>query len=238
MSRQLLTQRIHGFIQNCLDLLFPPHCTICQKSGHVLCPDCLATIARFVPPLCMRCGSSLVRNICYRCRRQPLRLTGLRAVGLYQEPLRTCIHALKYKGQQRLAEPLGRLLAQTYQLAGIKAHGIIPMPLHSEREYERGYNQSRLLAHVCSQHIGVPLIEGILLRTRATAAQVHLAAHERQRNVAHAFQCVPSASTIIKGRTILIIDDVCTTASTLEACAEPLFTAGASAVWGLVLARA
>lgn len=233
-----LTRYMHELMQGCLDLLFPPRCTICQRGGHVLCSDCLTTIARLVPPLCMRCGSSLVRGICYRCRTQPLRISGLRAVGPYQEPLRSCIHALKYKGQQRLAEPLGRLLAQTYRLSGMRVDGIIPMPLHAERERERGYNQSRLLASMCAQHISVPLLEGILFRTRATAAQAHLSAHERQRNVAHAFQCAPSARNSIKGRTLLIIDDVCTTAATLEACAEPLFAAGASAVWGLVLARA
>jgi ComF family protein len=114
--------------------------------------------------------------------------------------------------------------------------GILALPLHPERERERGYNQSYLLAHVCAQQLGVPLLTDLLVRTRATVAQAQLSASQRQQNVAHAFATTPAAAGTLSGRTLLVIDDVCTTGATLEACAEPLFAAGAAAVWGLVLA--
>ena len=112
------------------------------------------------------------------------------------------------------------------------------MPLHAERQRERGYNQGHLLAGVCAKYVHVPMNTEIVLRHRATEAQAQLKAAERQRNVAGAFLCTPAVTTgALVGRAIVIIDDVCTTGATLEACAAPLYAAGARSVWGLVLAR-
>ena len=120
---------------------------------------------------------------------------------------------------------------------GMYADIILPVPLHAQRQRERGYNHAALLARVCARLLGVALREDILLRPRATSAQVGLKIDERHQNVATAFDCTHVAATnILTGRSILIIDDVCTTGATLEACAAPLFAAGALSVWGLVLA--
>jgi ComF family protein len=156
----------------------------------------------------------------------------------FKDPLRTCIHSLKYQGNVRLALPLGLLLAKTYRVSKIRADIIMPVPLHPERQRERGYNQAHLLAKACAQAVGVPLITSILQRRRATQAQTQLHRHERYSNVAEAFCCSPPIATRSLGnRTVVIIDDVSTTGATLEACAAPLFAAGAREVWGLVLAR-
>jgi ComF family protein len=229
-------------IQYALDFLFPPHCASCQKSGYILCPSCLAAIRPLAPPLCLQCGKATPMyspsGPCQNCAAHPLHMSGLRAVSVYQEPLRTCIHALKYEGNTRLAEPLGLLLAKAYRVYGMRADVIVPVPLHSERQRQRGYNQTSLLAEVCARQVGVPLNTHVLVRHRATSSQVGLAAQERQQNVAGAFLCTPAfANGRLSGCTILIIDDVCTTGATIEACATPLFVAGAHAVWGLVLAR-
>ena len=101
-------------------------------------------------------------------------MSGLRAVSAYQEPLRRCIHALKYDGNTRLAEPLGRLMAQAYINYGLQADIMIPVPLHSERQKQRGYNHALLLARVCSAHSGVPVHDDMVVRHRATVAQVDL----------------------------------------------------------------
>jgi ComF family protein len=228
-----------AFLQHSLDLLFPTSCTICKRGGYVLCPACMAALPRFTPPICLHCGRPHSgQGPCQHCSWHPLRLSGLRAVGPYVEPLRACIHALKYEGKTRLAEPLGLLMAQAARFYRVAGDLIIPVPLHEERSRERGYNQAQLLAQVCAYQLGIPLHSAILVRTRATPAQAQLSAPARQQNVAHAFACKPSYATgALQGRKIVIIDDVCTTGATLEACAEPIFAAGASAVWGLVLAR-
>jgi predicted amidophosphoribosyltransferase len=102
----------------------------------------------------------------------------------------------------------------------------------------RFQNQSQLLAKVCATQLHVPLETSLLTRVRPTAAQVNLKPSERQRNVANAFRCTsPSSIQMVKGKRIVLIDDVCTTGATLGACAAPLFAAGAQSVWGLVLAR-
>jgi ComF family protein len=205
----------------------------------MLCPDCLKAIPPLLPPFCQHCGSpSVMTGMCQSCRYHPPHLHGLRAVSIYQEPLRSYIHALKYDGKTRLAEPLGQLLAQAYTRYGFQVDAIISVPLHPERQQQRGYNHAELLAEVCSSLVGVPLYSDMVQRQRATPAQVGLAANQRYQNMAGAFLCTPAfASGTLSGRRILIIDDVCTTGATLEACAAPLYAAGAAAVLGLVLAR-
>jgi len=226
-------------VQHVLDYIFPPQCAFCKCSGYVLCTSCLANIHPLTPPRCLHCyGQLITHGLCIACQRHPLQISGLRAVSTYDDPLRSCIHALKYNGHKRLAGPLGSLLAQAFYTYGMQADIILPVPLHSERQQQRGYNHASLLAQVCSAQLGIPLQEHILVRHRATPAQVGLGARERQQNVAGAFLCTatPTEQTLYRHK-ILIIDDVCTTGATLEACAAPLFAAGAAAVWGLVLAR-
>ncbi len=239
MNSPLLSQRSRRITQQCLDLLFPPRCVGCRKSGHVLCKGCLQAIPLLLPPFCQHCGSpSAANGMCQSCRYHPPRLHGLRAASIYQEPLRSYIHALKYDGKTRLAEPLGHLLAQAYTRHGFQADVIIPIPLHPERQKQRGYNHAELLAETCAPLVGIPVYNNIVRRQRATPAQVGLNASQRYQNMAAAFQCAAAFTTgALSGRRILIIDDVCTTGAKLEACAAPLYAAGATAVWGLVLAR-
>lgn len=217
----IVIRRYQQSLQSLLDLLFPPHCTVCKSSGSVLCPSCLTTMRSSAP---------------LPYKPPPRYMNGLCATNFYQEPLRSCIHALKYDGATRLAEPLGLLLAQTYFDYGMQADIIVPIPLHSDRQRKRGYNHAQLLASVCATHIGVPLREDIVVRTRATSAQVGLAAPERRQNVEGAFLAA-FATNIIYGRRIIVVDDVCTTGATLEACASTLVAAGAYSIYGLVLAR-
>jgi ComF family protein len=239
MNIRIIRSRSQTVVQQFLDILFPVHCASCQRSGHVLCPACIAQIQPLPSPFCQLCGTPLsTYGSCKNCQYHPPKLSGQRAVGLYQEPMRGCIHRLKYDGNTRLAVPLGLLLAQTYTHYGMHADMLIPVPLHSERQQQRGYNHAFLLAEVCSAQLGVPMNNDILVRHRATVAQVDLHPRERHQNVAGAFACnSASASGALYGRSIVIIDDVSTTGATLEACAVPLFAAGAKGVWGLVLAR-
>jgi len=235
----LKTLRSHLAIQVILDSLFPPQCAGCQRGGAVLCSSCIAQIKPLASARCYYCCSLLdPGGLCPSCYYQPLRMNGLRATSLHTDPLRLCIHALKYAGNIRLAEPLGALLARTYTAYKMQADIIIPVPLHSERERHRGYNQAHLLAKACAAQIRLPLHDAIMKRVRATPPQVGLTATERKRNVFGAFSCTePLATETLSGRKILLVDDVCTTGATLEACAAPLLAAGALSVWGLVLAR-
>lgn len=191
------------------------------------------------PPLCALCGTPLLAPgaTCPFCRYHRLHLHGLRGVNHYQGALRQAIHALKYDGQQRLAEPLGRLLARAVPHYGLHVDVIISLPLHPQRLRARGYNQAALLARVCATYLKVPYLDNLVMRQRVTRPQVGLTFHERQQNVVGAFALDPAARTLLSGQRVLLIDDVSTTGATLEACAAPLYAAGAQQVWGLVLAR-
>jgi ComF family protein len=238
MNPKAMWQRSRNVLQQVLDMLFPVHCAGCQKIGQVLCPSCIAQIKPLTSFICDFCGTPLsTYGVCKSCQYHQPQLSGQRAVSLYQEPLRGCIHQLKYDGNVRLAVPLGLMLAQAFRYYGMQADMLIPVPLHKDRHQQRGYNHASLLAEVCSAHIRIPMNENILVRHRATVAQVDLHPRERYQNVAGAFACSSSANNMLNGRRILIIDDVSTTGATLEACATPLFMAGAKEVWGLVLAR-
>lgn len=236
----LIPQRVYALFQRGLDLLFPPRCAGCGRGGFLLCPACWKTMQPLTTPFCARCGVALnsADESCTFCRYQRLHLHGLRGVNSYQGPLRKAIHALKYEGQQRLAEPLGLLLARAVQRYSLHTDGIVPLPLHPQRQQQRGYNQAELLAEVCANYLKVPYLKNLVLRQRATRSQVDLTFHERQQNVAGAFVLAPTASSRVKSyRSLLLIDDVSTTGATLEACAAPLYAAGVQHIWGLVLSR-
>jgi len=194
----------------------------------------MAEVHWMTPPLCECCGREVgAGNRCQQCARERPRIDGIRACSRFQGAVREAVHGLKYKDQRALAEPLADLMERIASELP-PADAIVAVPLHPSRERVRGYNQSALLARELGRRVGLPVLEGAR-RTRDTANQVGLNRKAREVNVKGAFEC--SAPQLVAGRSLLLIDDVCTTGSTLLACAEPLLRAKASAVWGLVVAR-
>jgi ComF family protein len=186
------------------------------------------------PPLCASCGREVgAGNRCQDCAREQPRIDGIRACSRFEGAVRTAVHRLKYNGQRALAEPLAELLERTARELP-SADAIVPLPLHPARERERGYNQSGLLAVALAGRLELPVLPAAV-RTRKTNDQVGLTRRERQENVRGAFACPDPA--LVAGRRLLLVDDVCTTGSTLVACAAPLLRANAASVRGLVVAR-
>ena len=178
-------------------------------------------------------GAGFRDVLCEACQATPSNLDGIKAVGIFAHPLREAIHALKYENCRGLAAPLGACMADAWSHAHPPADLLMPVPLHASRVAERGYNQSALLARILGSAARVPVVEGILVRQKATLPQVGLSWHERRRNVSDAFVCRES----MEGQRVVLVDDVCTTGATLEACAAALRDGGASSVWGFTLAR-
>ena len=148
------------------------------------------------------------------------------------------MHALKYRGWHAVARDMAERMARVSWPAGPtnEHRTLVPVPLSTERARERGFNQSERLAHFLGERWNVPVLRDVLARLRATETQTQLTAEERQANVAGAFR-VNDASRLRTAHLILV-DDVVTTGSTLNACAEALFAASAGAISYLTFGRA
>ena len=171
---------------------------------------------------------------CATCRTTRLQYDYARSAAVYEGALREALHALKFTGRRALSNPLGDLAAE--QCVGSLPGGIdalIPVPLARERERERGFNQSTLLARRIGRRLDVPTRPGWLARIRSTRPQSDLSAAERRANVRGAFR----ASDHAAGRHVLLVDDILTTGATLDACARALRAAGARRVGVLTVAR-
>ncbi len=228
--------RWNRIYRQCLDLFFPPRCDGCHRTGVWLCDDCLSQVPRLTPPFCERCGDKVESGkLCARCRTSPLHIESIRSVVYFEGVLRHAMHQLKYRGRTVLAESLGGLMADYWTQHPIPIDVVVPVPLHATRLRERGYNQAGLLAREMARQAGLTLDERTLVRHRSTVSQVDLNAEQRRENVHAAFTCSGPA---LAGMRVLVIDDVCTTGSTLDACAVALKEGGATSVHALTLARA
>lgn len=229
-----------------LDTIYPPRCVVCQRTGAVVCAACLNSIHPPAVPVCVRCGATIpdagypAPSLCRECAagtRLP-HLDGARVVTDYAGAARTALLALKFGGERRVAERLATLMLAPFQCDIHSADLVIPVPLHVQRQRERGYNQAELLARAFARLQGLPVRTDVLERTRTTQPQTRLAREQRIRNVAGAFALTsPAMADAVRGRRILLVDDVTTTGSTLDASAEALRAAGAASIWGLAFAQ-
>ena len=183
----------------------------------------------------------------------PVPLLQLEWCAPFAGPVRHALHDLKYRGERRLAEPLGAAVGRRWTRAGTGAQVVVPVPVHAQRERQRGYDQAALIAVVAARHLGLPLALA-LERGRATIAQYELGRDDRAANVEGAFRLregsapdardgsAPDAGStvigqVVAGRWILLVDDVVTTGATLAACATALLVGGAVAVSAIAVAR-
>lgn len=154
--------------------------------------------------------------------------------------MKVAIRRFKYAGRKTLVQSFTTLLEQAWilypEIQSVEA--LVPIPLHRSSHRERGFNQAALLAHALSPLLSVPVFDHVLVRTRRTVPQFRLRREQRLTNLKNAFQIVNGVDAKpLKSAQILLIDDVCTTGTTLVECAQTLKSAGASAVKALVLAR-
>ncbi len=229
-----------------IDFFFPPRCPLCGKSREAdadgPCPQCLALLPPMGRPRCPRCGLSFASSagedhLCSVCLSQERHFSLARAVTPYKGLITEAIARFKYRGATGLGRPLGALLAR-YDDPEFPLHPfhlILPVPLHPQRLRRRGFNQSLLLARRVGRAHGIPVNFASLLRIRPTLPQVELSGPRREKNIRGAF-AVPDPGAV-RGRRLLLIDDVFTTGATVSECARVLLGAGADRVDVLTLAR-
>lgn len=219
-----------------LELLFPKTCLGCGKAGQLLCAQCRRSFPRIFPPVCPKCGRPQASGVlCPSCVRWNSSIDGIRAPFRFGGTIREAVHQFKYKNLRILAKPLAELMSEYLENHRFPADVVVPVPLHPKRLRERGYNQSELLARELSPLVDLPVMTGELVRRRYTLPQARTASvAEREVNMVDAFACLGNT---MEGRQVMLIDDVSTSAATLDSCAAALKSSGAVSVWGLVLAR-
>jgi ComF family protein len=219
-----------------LDFLFPQKCLGCGKEGSLICYACQRHLAPIAQPICPRCGKPQSSPIfCPGCLTWQSHLACIRSPLRFEGLTRQAVHQFKYQNLRSLAQPLALILKEYLIREPLPVEVVMPVPLHPRRLKERGYNQSALLAREVGRLMNLPIIENELRRTRYILPQARTqSVQERQANVKNAFNCQRLS---VPDRAILLIDDVATSGSTLDACAEALKLAGSGPVFGLVLAR-
>ena len=221
-----------------LDTLLPPACAYCGSPGHILCPDCLAAVVWVREPVCELCGRPVVDErldrgrlcrgrLCRACHDEPPPVGRIRSATHYQDPTRRLVHRLKYEGLFALGHPLGRLMVKAWPSWQWPVDLVLPIPLHKQRLRERGYNQSEFLVSELCRCLAWPTDAEALFRVRPTRPQIGLTAVERRANVYDAFVADPAR---VAGKRVLLVDDVCTTGSTITAAAIALHEAGVKSV--------
>jgi len=230
-----------------LHFLFPKTCFSCGcdlpalRRGH-LCASCESRLKVPGPHICRRCGAVLKSGgaHCYACRgskANAYKCKIIRAAFVFNASSRALVHALKYAHADYVAGEMGeKMLAHFAEHAELAAADlIVPVPLHPNKKRARGYNQSERLARAFAERTGLPADTVSLVRVRDTVSQTTLGRQGRLQNMLGAFAC--RYPEHIKGKTVLLIDDVATTGATLEGCAAALKQAGAKRVLAYVFAR-
>ena len=210
-----------------------PSCAVCSLAPGPVCPECEADFFPTSLPRCMVCAVPVHGKdvICGRCQSSPPHFVRTTALADYAPPVDGMVTALKFGARLDLASVFGRLLARR---ASVDAGAlVVPVPLAFERVAERGYNQSMQIARAFCDSTGARLGTDIVRRIRHTPPQQALALEDRRRNIRGAF----IASGSVGGRTVLVVDDVMTSGSTMDEMARVLVAAGATRVHALVVAR-
>lgn len=222
------------------DLLFPRRCPVCDGiirfRREWICPSCFKKIRFISGPTCMKCGKELQeeREYCYDCQsRRHLYVQGV-AVFEYRS-VAAALYRFKYAGRCEYADFFGRCMAAVLleKLKIWKVQALIPVPIHASRKRKRGYNQAQCLAKVIGAVTGIPVRDDIIVRCKKTAPQKELSEQQRQNNLKKAFKILEND---VKLDTIVIIDDIYTTGSTINAMTSMLRAAGVKEIYYAALA--
>lgn len=229
-------------VEQLLDILYPRRCPVCHEivmpKGSLICPECKKKLSYVKQPACKKCGKELSQETgeyCLDCmRRKPQYEWGVSLLN-YDKVARDSISAFKYKNRREYADFYAEELLKKYgkRLQGIHGDALVPVPVHPARRRRRGFNQAEVLARRLSAPLGLPVRTDLLIRTRKTLPQKQLNDRERLKNLTQAFRAVRTGRPV---RTVILVDDIYTTGSTVEACTAALKGIGIEKVYVISIA--
>ncbi len=225
-----------------LDFLYPPiDCVCCGKrlekrAIHGICKHCHDNMPFIHEPKCTVCSRPVndETEVCLECKYHRHSYDQALAVFEYSVVIKDLIHRYKYGGEYSLSRTFGFFLSEQLQVSGWKVDLMIPVPLHTNRQKSRGFNQSALLGDYLSQRNRIPCKDDVLVRSIDTQTQTGFNRDKRAENLKDAFTVVDPQA--IKNKSILIIDDVHTTGATVDGCSRMLRQAGARKIYVLTIA--
>ena len=229
-----------------MDFALPPACAACERllddgEPGLVCGRCWARLAVLPSPQCDRCGHPNIRERCAWCDLLPPYVRAVRSVTwMHTGTGGAIVHALKYGGWHAIAAEMAQRMSRVPWPIDVleERAAVVPVPLSSSRLRERGFNQSERLAAEIASRWRVPVRDDVLERTRATRTQTRLTPEERLANVSGAFSVRPASRALLRNAHVVLVDDVVTTAATLNACAAALLAGGARIVSYLTFGRA
>lgn len=204
--------------------------------GDRWCRDCQSRVPLVTEPFCQTCGIPTKQyRTCDNCKSEPPSYRKMRSWAVFDFPIQNALHTLKYRKNLGIGDAIAVQMKDFVNKLKWDIDLIIPVPLGKDRLKERGYNQIGLVARPLAYEIGLQYSPGALWKIRETRSQVGLSISQRRENVQNAYQANPE---IVKRKSILLMDDVATTGSTIQSCTETLLSAGAREVYVLTIARA
>lgn len=236
---------MHPLVEALLNLFFPtrPGCRLCgAKSDRDICNHCRTWLANWSEaPKCLTCGRPVwsgTCTICGNCSRNRPPFAMAMAAGSYEGCLKESIHRLKYQGRRDLVPVLAELMVEVArQHPGfLESQAVLPVPISPVRLRQRGFNQAELLARHVAKQMELPVLSGTIIKPVDTPPQTGLSGQQRRQNLKDSFKVVSPGD--ITGKTILLVDDVITTGSTVSTIAEILLRAGAGNIFVITIANA
>lgn len=219
-----------------LSLVYPHRCPVCDgipDYGARICPECEEKLVYIGEPVCKKCGKPLgveEEEYCYDCGRHRHEFDGGKALFVYQGRIRDSLWRFKYQNRREYAYFYAKRTAERCGawILRREIEAIVPIPLHKRRRRERGYNQAELYARHLGRMLGIPVETRLLIRVKQTAPQKELSDIQRKNNLKRAFKC---NANIVQFKKVLIVDDIYTTGSTMDAAAEALKHTGVQEVF-------
>lgn len=227
------------------NILFPRDikCLVCKEelshnTLYSICDKCMDSLPFIRGKICLRCGQPLSNeaNYCLRCKNNKFEFKANRSVFTYRGAIRKLIKNLKYDNMKYLAKTFSNFIASEIMNYSVNFDMVVPVPLSERRRKIRGYNQAYLLCKSLQDKLHFDVREDVLIKIKHTPSQAYLSVEERRKNLEGSFKVVDKS--FVKGKTILIVDDIYTTGSTMNECAYTLKKAGAKEVYCMTLAHA
>ena len=230
-----------SFLNNLLNIVYPARCPICgeiiSKRGRDICPECEVRLTYVEEPICLKCGkpvSGEEQEYCSDCLNKNHLFKEGRSVLVYDEHASKSIYAFKYNARGEYAKFYGRIIYERLgrKIRSWKPDVIIPVPIHSSKLKQRGYNQAALIAKELSKRLNIPMDERLIVRKNQTKVQKNLSAKDREINLKKAFNVTRNS---VELKSVLVVDDIYTTGSTMDAIAGCLEGAGIREVYFVTL---